>query len=312
MAPMSGLSGLELERSLTQLRKLRKTLIFEEVSESDPTPTDTLSDKLDKVIALLESRTHDPLVSDQLNVTRGGLLIPQGEDELRSAIESTRNCGSDKLHLAFLSNTYTNANETSSRMLIDTPFFRTAAMVPPDQRMVVMLETPVPTVRPKESKAETVSGVMDYTCLVADADLTLMHLRKPLHITSRIGKNTAAFFTSEAKACNTSSNGDSTPLEKHRPQALLELVARAKHFGKSHIRGALTTGYQWVFLAVDLHDDDEGATYWESDMIQWSPERVSGTLEATVPVTSDDPATIAGILSSWVPNSFSKFDGDGF
>jgi hypothetical protein len=61
-------------------------------------------------------------------------------------------------------------NETSSRMLIDT-FFRTAVMVPPDQRMIVMLETPVPTVRPKESKAETVSGVMDYTCLVADADL---------------------------------------------------------------------------------------------------------------------------------------------
>ncbi|TEB33894.1 hypothetical protein FA13DRAFT_1789696 [Coprinellus micaceus] len=153
---ISGLDGLELQRSLTQLRTLRKTLAFEGISESDPTPTDTLSDKLDKVIALLESRTHDPLVLDQLNVTRGGVLIPQ-EDKLRSAIESTRNRGSDKLwsdenmykHLTFLSNTYTNANETSSRMLIDTVFFRTAAMVPPDQRMVVMLETLVPTVRPK-------------------------------------------------------------------------------------------------------------------------------------------------------------------
>jgi hypothetical protein len=35
-------------------------------------------------------------------------------------------------------------------------------------------------------------------------------------------------------------------------------------------------------------------------MIQWSPERVAGSLQATVPVTSDDPAIIAGILSSWV------------
>jgi hypothetical protein len=59
---ISGLDGLELQRSLTLLRKLRKTLVFEGVSESDPTPTDTLGDKLDKVIALLESRTHGPLV----------------------------------------------------------------------------------------------------------------------------------------------------------------------------------------------------------------------------------------------------------
>jgi hypothetical protein len=59
---------------------------------------------------------------DRLNVTRGGVLIPQGEDKLRSAIESTRNRGSDKLwsdenmykHLTFLSNTYTNAVPISS------------------------------------------------------------------------------------------------------------------------------------------------------------------------------------------------------
>ncbi|TEB06298.1 hypothetical protein FA13DRAFT_1750032 [Coprinellus micaceus] len=94
---ISGLDGLELQRSLTQLRTLRKTL-------SDPTPTDTLGDKLDKVIALLESRTHDPLsavdesVLDQLNVTRGGLWSDENMYK----------------HLTFLSNTYTNAVPISS------------------------------------------------------------------------------------------------------------------------------------------------------------------------------------------------------
>lgn len=96
---ISGLSGLELELSLTQLRKLRRTLIFE-VPESDSAPTDTLGDELDNVITLLESRINDPLslsfsavdesVLDRLNITRAGKLILQGQDELRSAIESTR------------------------------------------------------------------------------------------------------------------------------------------------------------------------------------------------------------------------------
>ena len=59
---ISGLSGLELELSLVQLRKLRKTIIFEDVVESDPPPTDPLGDELDKLIGLLESRIKDPLV----------------------------------------------------------------------------------------------------------------------------------------------------------------------------------------------------------------------------------------------------------
>lgn len=55
-------SGLELEMSLTQLRKLRKTLIPEEVPESDAISTDTFSDRLDNMITLLKSQVNDPLV----------------------------------------------------------------------------------------------------------------------------------------------------------------------------------------------------------------------------------------------------------
>ena len=60
----------------------------------------------------------DEGVLDQLNVTRGGVLILQGpEDKLRSVIEFTRSRGYGHLwsdesmyrHLALLSNTYSNA-----------------------------------------------------------------------------------------------------------------------------------------------------------------------------------------------------------
>jgi hypothetical protein len=63
---ISGLSGLELDLALTQLRKLRSSVIVEEVPESDPladpTPADTFTDQLDTMIATLESRTQTPLV----------------------------------------------------------------------------------------------------------------------------------------------------------------------------------------------------------------------------------------------------------
>ncbi|KAF8188014.1 hypothetical protein BJ912DRAFT_1059572 [Pholiota molesta] len=217
----------------------------------------------------------------RLNITQAGVLRLQGK--LRDAIESTRELGVAELwsngnmykQLAFLSNTCSNMNEASARLFIDTFFFRVAAMLPSDQRVVVMLEKQVHPARPRESKMDSVSGVIDYTALVTNADLASIYL---------------AFFTAEAKA----SHSHGILLLDHIPQALVELVACAKHLEHAHIRGALTTGDQWIFLAVDL------------DIL---PEEA---LDVTVPATSDrhDPAVIAGILSSWVPNSFSEFNGD--
>lgn len=59
---ISGLSGLELDLALTQLRKLRSSVIVEEVPESDPTPADTFTDQLDSMIVALEARVNNPLV----------------------------------------------------------------------------------------------------------------------------------------------------------------------------------------------------------------------------------------------------------
>ena len=56
-----GISGPELEISLARLRRLRKTLISEQVlPELEPTPSNAvLGGEVDKLINLLESRTHD-------------------------------------------------------------------------------------------------------------------------------------------------------------------------------------------------------------------------------------------------------------
>ena len=59
---ISCLSGLELEMSLTQLHKLQKILIPNEIPESDTILTNILSDRLDNIIALLESQVNDLLI----------------------------------------------------------------------------------------------------------------------------------------------------------------------------------------------------------------------------------------------------------
>jgi len=59
---ISGLSGLELDLTLTQLRKLRSTVIVEKVPES----ADTFTEQLDSMIATLESRVNNPLVFSYL------------------------------------------------------------------------------------------------------------------------------------------------------------------------------------------------------------------------------------------------------
>lgn len=74
---------------------------------------------------------------------------------------------------------------------------------------------------------------------------------------------------------------------------------------KSHIRGALTTGFQWCFIALDLNDNGDGATYSISELLEWKcPVTVDpeGVRAPRVEPTSDmyDPALIAGILSTWV------------
>jgi len=134
---------------------------------------------------------------ERFNIVRKGLLYLHPEAALREAIIASRTVGSDKLwsndnmyrHLAFLASSFTDKvcslstpsaifvaygapqNETSSRMVIDTFFFRLTAMVPPPQKVIVMLENQISAVHPRLSKMDTISGIVDYTAVVADSTI---------------------------------------------------------------------------------------------------------------------------------------------
>ena len=60
---ISGLTGVELQLALQQLRKIRSSIVVEEVQESDPgAPEDTFADELESMMATLEARQNDPSV----------------------------------------------------------------------------------------------------------------------------------------------------------------------------------------------------------------------------------------------------------
>ena len=70
------------------------------------------------------------------------------------------------------------------------------------------------------------------------------------------------------------------------------------------MRGALTTGYEWYFVVVDVNTNNDGAKYWVSEKIiwYWSTEKSAPYRKLVIEETSceRDPALVAGILSSWV------------
>ncbi|KAF6744292.1 hypothetical protein DFP72DRAFT_1095284 [Ephemerocybe angulata] len=294
----SDLSGLELESSIAHLRNYRSSLIAEDVPESE---SDSMAavNELDGIIGTLESRLNEP---SSYNIEQKGMLKLKPWDELREAIATSRDIGSGELwsndmmykHLLFLFGSFKDKNETPSRTLIDTFFFRAGAMIPPPHKLVMMLENTVPASVPRESNMDTIY----YTAIVAEKQLAKYYIQFPPLLNEASGGQMVAFFTVEAKSASAGS------LLDHIPQAVVELIACAKRLGKSHIRGALTTGIKWHFVAVDLNADKDGAKYWASEVIQFIPPPANGSLPET------DTSLIAAVLSEWIQHSFEEFKED--
>ena len=118
-------------------------------------------------------------------------------------------------------------------MIVDT-FFRSTAMVPSPKKVVVMLEDQISAVRPTQSRTETVSGIIDYTAVVAASSVAGEclscsfssaarnpfadnYIHFPPTVSKRYGSEIIAFFATAVH------------LEDYLPQVLLELVACAKN-----------------------------------------------------------------------------------
>jgi len=68
------------------------------------------------------------------------------------------------------------------------------------------------------------------------------------------------------------------------------------YFRKQILRGALTNGHEWIFLLLKLNNNHDGASYWQSNVVKFTP----GSTHDGQLILGDWPDLIAGILSHWV------------
>lgn len=108
----------------------------------------------------------------------------------------------------------------------------------------------------------------------------------------------SSFFVTEAKLYNPSN---------HVAQAVSVMYACGKFLQQKVLRGALTNGYDWIFLLMTLNDDYNGASYMRSAQLSLGIQKPTED-ELVIPRRSSD--LIAGILSYWIENSFSDLGSD--
>lgn len=322
---LSGPQSHELMLTLNHLKTLRASPSFEEDPEEEDSRSvqvdDNLEVKLREMITLLESLRNDPMSSSSSavneevlarpRITHAGWLYPKGDEELKLAIDATREKGATIMwsddnmykHLDFLLNTSVRTSEAQARLIIDTLFFRAACMMPSDKKVVMELEKRIAPNRPLASRLDTVFGVIDYTILLTSPDKHRNFLRGvPIEQFRQDAKGFGAWEVI---------NEGASPFGAHIAQAVAKLVACATHLGHRHIRGAVTSGLCWVFIVVDMNEQGEGATYWQSNPVR--VRYADHKYPASISRTSDvwDPAFITAILSTWMPESSVKFEDDG-
>ena len=70
---------------------------------------------------------------------------------------------------------------------------------------------------------------------------------------------------------------------------------------KTHIRGALTNGYEWLFLMLNVNSNGKGAPYRISDRpYSAAPHEAGVKMDMDMVISDMASDMIAGMLASWV------------
>ncbi|KAI0260123.1 hypothetical protein BC834DRAFT_973724 [Gloeopeniophorella convolvens] len=191
--------------------------------------------------------------------------------------------------LAAMEGLYSTTAEAGSRIFVNLILLRVAAMFGVgDKRLVVFPEFAVPAVdlTPRASSATRAGGQVDYLAAVAPTSLASGVLASPRILREPCPFADAGLVIVVAK---TSMDPD---LLNHVPQAILKAAALAKIHNKGRMRGALTTGKQWVFFIFEASPSGEGGAYRHSRPVSIDRE--------------DMRDAVTGVLKEWVEASVAE------
>lgn len=271
--------------------------------EREDVVEDLASMVLSMKATLAQRKTEfSPMTTDglhNLNVVPSIAQILLLKPGYMARVEGTSQSGIDKLwsssdfhqHLKMLDN-HVPYNASGASRWIEAFLFRVSAMVNPDRRMVLHVGNPIPSKDVDSSTPTTFSGFIGYIVAIASHATAQHFLTEPtLENISLTMPN--AFFVAQAKL-------ESVSLINHIPQAICEMYVCLKSLKKKFLRGALTSGHDWIFLIIELNADGDGATYQHSYPFE-PHKREIGEMW---------PDLVTGILYYWVEHSFTGMQSD--
>ncbi|TFK95049.1 hypothetical protein BDV98DRAFT_599201 [Pterulicium gracile] len=132
-------------------------------------------------------------------------------------------------------------------------------MLPGDgkKKAVVMLEKPVPAIKTRASVAEYITGVIDNTIVV-----TTLAIANPGLTSDVLKSESTVLFITEAK----SQQGVSLPnhVAQTVTEMILDLPIILDDLRQQFIRGTLTNGHTWIFLTVEVDENQDRSKFWHS------------------------------------------------
>ncbi|KAF9011217.1 hypothetical protein BDQ17DRAFT_1537964 [Cyathus striatus] len=183
-------------------------------------------------------------------------------------------------------------NESTARLFIDAYFLRLFSMFADDKEIfaygteTIIPPTPVDAAHPDTSPV--ISGRTDYLAVILPLETARSFQNEP----------TLEIAAVYARRCLIVEAKYETDLHLHIPQAIAQLKACAEKFHKSLIRGAISSGFKWLFVILELSERDSGGgKYYRSDIIDadvYGPDR------------------IVAILALWTQRSFEALKSDDY
>ncbi|KAF8630304.1 hypothetical protein AX17_005440 [Amanita inopinata Kibby_2008] len=319
----SGCNGLELSSAFVVLSKFRDSITTQPGLDNDShVANDTeldveveedalaqlngllqwMDSKLKSTVKLQKFSSITSDILDDMQISQGPLLSLKSDWKKR--VEAAKLAGADQfmsslnLHqfLTMLLHLIARPSEASARTWVDAFLYRASAMLSPGKRMALNVEYTIsPVTVPTASGTETtLVGYMDYTVVVSTPHFAQYFVNNP-GVSGLIRKSDSVlrFLVIEAKA-------EVIKLQDCLPQILTQLYASAKKLNKHHIRGALTNGYQWLFLILTVDPNGQGGSYRISPRPHSvAPQDTGGDLV----IPDKMPDMIAGILATWIQHS---------
>ncbi|KAI0263432.1 hypothetical protein BC834DRAFT_971412 [Gloeopeniophorella convolvens] len=229
--------------------------------------------------------------------TLPGLLVDPEDIHARAqqcrSLDLPGSCMSSKdlgILLNTVENLYSTTAEAGSRIFINLILLRVAAMLEVDNKQFIAFpEFTLPTVNltPKASSATRVGGQVDYLVAVTPTDLVEQVLCAPTILQKPCS------FVDVSLAIIVAETSMDPSLLNHIPQAVLKVAALAKIHKKRRMRGALTTGKEWVFFIFEANLSGEGGIYSHP----WYPASID---------KEDMTDAITGVLKEWIEASVAE------